>query len=130
MSFTAAVVILVLEGLLGLWLLYRAGVLKKRISWVLCTLLLALAMGLRAAVFDYETLDYINFLARWVDFFRQWGNFRALRYPLGTLGRAAGLERPAPVQPVYKEPRAPDRGVLCDALPADGVSQQCRLGPV
>ena len=83
MSFTAAVVILVLEGLLGLWLLYRAGVLKKRISWVLCTLLLALAMGLRAAVFDYETLDYINFLARWVDVFRQWGNFRALRYPIG-----------------------------------------------
>ena len=83
LDFVIVIIVLILEGLLGLWLLHRSGVLKKKISWILSVLLLALALGLRAAAFDYETLDYINFLSRWVDFFRQFGGFAALKHPVG-----------------------------------------------
>jgi hypothetical protein len=82
-DFICVIVVLVLEGLLGLGLLYRSGVLKSRLSRVVCVLLLALALGLRALLFDYETLDYLNFLSRWVEFFREHGGFSALRYPIG-----------------------------------------------
>ena len=82
-DFICVIVVLVLEGLLGLGLLYRSGVLKSRLSRVVCVLLLALALGLRALLFDYETLDYLNFLSRWVEFFREHGGFSAMRYPIG-----------------------------------------------
>ena len=82
-DFMIAVGVLALEGLLGLLLLSRSGVLKTRASWIVSALLMALAMGLRAVMFDYATLDYVNFLSRWVDFFRQYGGFPALRYSIG-----------------------------------------------
>ncbi len=82
-DFIVVISVLVLEGLLGLFLLRRSGVLKSRISWIVSALLLALALGLRAAVFDYATLDYINFLSRWVDYFRQYGGFQALKDSIG-----------------------------------------------
>ena len=77
------ILILIIEGLCALLLLQRSNVLKTRASWVVSILLLLLALGLRAAVFDYETLDYRNFLARWVDFFRTHGGFSALKYEIG-----------------------------------------------
>ena len=82
-DFVVVIVVLVLTGLLGLLLLYRSGVLKSFAAWVVSVLLLALALGLRAYMFDYETLDYINFLSRWVDFFRRYGGFLALQFPIG-----------------------------------------------
>ena len=82
-DFAVVIVVLLLEGLLGLWLLRRSGVLRRRSAWIVSILLLAAALAARAAVFDYETLDYINFLSRWIEFFRQYGGFRALRYPVG-----------------------------------------------
>ena len=84
-DFICVIVVLVLEGLLGLGLLYRSGVLKSRLSRVVCVLLLALALGLRALLFDYETLDYLNFLSRWVEFFREHGGLSAMRYPIKLL---------------------------------------------
>ncbi len=75
--------VLVLEGLLGLFLLWRSGVLKKTAAWVVSILLLAAAMTVHALVLDYQTLDYINFLSRWVEYFRQHGYFQALRYSIG-----------------------------------------------
>ena len=83
MDFVFAVLILLTEGILGLYLLSRSGLLKKRLTFVIAAVLMLLAMGLRAAMLDYRTLDYINFLSRWVEFFRQHGNFRALRYSVG-----------------------------------------------
>ena len=83
MDFVFAVLILLTEGILGLYLLSRSGLLKKRLTFVIAAVLMLLAMGLRAAMLDYRTLDYINFLSRWVEFFRQQGNFRALRYSVG-----------------------------------------------
>ena len=67
----------------ALWLLYRAKVARSPLSAVLCALLLIAFMGLRLAVFDYETLDYQNFLSRWVEFYRQNGGFAALDTPVG-----------------------------------------------
>ena len=68
---------------LGLWLLYREGLLRTPRAWMLSALLLLLALGARLAVFDYETLDYQNFLARWTAYFRQSGGFAALRQEIG-----------------------------------------------
>ncbi len=83
MDLTFSIIVLLAEGVLGLYLLQRAKLLKSTLSFVLAALLMALALGLRAAVLDYKTLDYINFLSRWVEFFRQHGGFRALKYPIG-----------------------------------------------
>ena len=68
---------------LRLWLLWRARVLLRPRHWIAALVLLALAFAARAAVFDYETLDYQNFLTKWVAFFRANGNFRALRHSVG-----------------------------------------------
>ena len=83
MDFAFAIFLLVIEAVLGLYLLSRANLLKTRFSFVAAAILMALAMGLHAAVLDYKTLDYINFLARWVEFFRIHGGFRALKYSIG-----------------------------------------------
>lgn len=68
---------MILMACLALWLLYRDGLVKKPWSAVFCAVLLALALALRASVFDMETGDYRDFLARWVDYYRQNGGFRA-----------------------------------------------------
>ena len=70
--------LLTAEALLGLFLLYREGLLRSRWAWAFSILLLAGAFVLRGAALDYQTLDYQNFLTRWVDFFRDNGGFRAL----------------------------------------------------
>ena len=56
---------------------------RSRWAWAFSILLLAGAFVLRGAALDYQTLDYQNFLTRWVDFFRDNGGFRALAYPVG-----------------------------------------------
>lgn len=70
-------------GVFALALLYKEGLLKKPAPIVIAVMLTALALVLRALVFGYETLDYQNFLTRWVDFFRQNGGWRALSEPVG-----------------------------------------------
>lgn len=79
----SAVIILLLEGLFALILLYKEGLLKNPTLAVLSAVLTALALGLRLAVFDYETGDYQNFLTLWVDFFRERGGLAALSQPVG-----------------------------------------------
>ena len=75
--------LLAAQLLLALFLLYRAGLLKSGRAWLVSFLLLIGAFALRAAALDYETLDYQNFLSRWVSFFRENGGFRALSQPVG-----------------------------------------------
>ncbi|MBQ6465282.1 MAG: conjugal transfer protein TraL [Oscillospiraceae bacterium] len=77
------IVLLILEAALALFLLWRSGVLKTRAHWLVCVGLTVLAFVLRALVLDYETLDYQNFLAGWVDFYRTHGGWSALRWSLG-----------------------------------------------
>jgi Gpi18-like mannosyltransferase len=69
--------LLILESALALWLLYREGLLKGSGTALLCTVLVAVAFALRAAVFDYETDDYRGFLHIWVEYYRSSGGFRA-----------------------------------------------------
>ncbi|MBR2581757.1 MAG: DUF2029 domain-containing protein [Oscillospiraceae bacterium] len=75
--------LLALLAFFSLLLLRQAGCLKSRGAWIVSALLVLLAFSLRAYVFDYETLDYQNFLTRWVEFFRTHGHFRALQYSVG-----------------------------------------------
>ncbi len=75
--------LLALEAGLALLLLWRSGCLKNRSAWIVSALLVLLAFAARAYVFDYETLDYQNFLTKWVSFFGENGHFRALRYSVG-----------------------------------------------
>ena len=77
------ILMLAAVGVFALALLYKEGLLKKPAPIVIAVMLTALALVLRALVFGYETLDYQNFLTRWVDFFRQRGGWRALSEPVG-----------------------------------------------
>ena len=83
LTVTVTVLLLVAEGALALWLLLRGGFLPTGRALAVSAILLAGSLGLRFAFFDYRTLDYINFLSRWVQFFRDYGGFRALRYEVG-----------------------------------------------
>lgn len=67
----------------ALALLWRSGCLKSRGAWIVSVLLVLLAFAARAYVFDYETLDYQNFLTKWVEYFRTHGHFLALRQSVG-----------------------------------------------
>ena len=74
--------LLILLACLGLGLLVREGVFKKPWLAVLCAILMAAAIALRASVFDRQTGDYMDFLARWVNYYRANGGFRAFaQYP-------------------------------------------------
>ena len=79
----AVYLLLALEALFALLLLKWAGCLKSSRGWVISVLLILLAFAIRAYVFDYETLDYRDFLTKWVDYFRQNGHFAALRNSVG-----------------------------------------------
>ncbi len=74
---------LALEALFALWLLYRSGLLNSAPRVILSVFLLLGAFTIRALCLDYQTLDYQNFLSRWVAFYRENGGFRAFSYPLG-----------------------------------------------
>ncbi len=75
--------LLALPAALALALLHRSGCLTSRGARIVSVLLVLLAFAARAYVFDYETLDYQNFLTRWVEFFRLNGHFRALSRSVG-----------------------------------------------
>lgn len=77
MTFSVSI-LLAAEAVFALWLLYRSGNLKSPRSFYLSLVLLAAAFILRAALFNYETLDYQNFLTHWVDYYRSNGGFKAL----------------------------------------------------
>ncbi|MBR3474340.1 MAG: conjugal transfer protein TraL [Oscillospiraceae bacterium] len=61
----------------ALFLLMREGLVKGPWPALACAVLLAAAFSLRASFFDRVTGDYQDFLARWVDYYRQNGGFRA-----------------------------------------------------
>ena len=79
----AAYTLLALEGLFALWLLLREGLLRSRRAMLITLPLLIAAFVLRGYYLSYETLDYQNFLSKWVQFYRENLGFRSLAYPLG-----------------------------------------------
>ena len=75
--------ILALEGVLALWLLYRMRLLRSPQSWAAAAVLTLLAFAARYSVLDYVTLDYRDFLSRWVEYFRANGGFAGLSRQIG-----------------------------------------------
>ena len=79
----SVILILILEALFALALLFAAGVLRDLRAWLTAAVLTAVSFVLRGALLSYETLDYQDFLAVWVDWFRVSGGVRALGSPIG-----------------------------------------------
>ena len=77
------ILLLAAEMLFAFYLLYRAGLLDRPVPLFVSAALLTLAFGLRGMALGYETLDYQNFLTRWVAFFRENGGFSALKHSVG-----------------------------------------------
>ena len=75
--------IILAETLLALFLLYRSGAFKTVPRLLMSVVLVVIAFSIRAAVLEYRTLDYINFLSQWVEYFRSSGGFSALRNSIG-----------------------------------------------
>ena len=69
--------------LLGILLLRREGLMRDTGRTVLCLVLMAAAVLLRVYLFDYESLDYKDFLKVWIAFFRDNGGFAALGRSVG-----------------------------------------------
>lgn len=55
----------------------------KHQHFYLCLAVLTLALAVRVPMLPHQTYDYRDFLAPWVQFFRDNGGFAALRQPLG-----------------------------------------------
>ena len=80
---TAAIFALIIISAIALVILYFEGIANTPKRLIICALLIALAMGLRALNFDYRTGDYNTFLSRWVEYFRVNGGFAALSGSIG-----------------------------------------------
>lgn len=75
--------IIFIEAFLALWLLKSSGVMDS-VNRVVATYgLIILAFYLRTLCFDYQTLDYQDFLSKWVEYYRVNGGVKAFSAPLG-----------------------------------------------
>ena len=77
------IILLFLEAFFALFLLYRQDF-PKKFSYISSALIFTfLAFYLRFLVLDFESLDFKNFLSKWVEYFRNFGGFKALSRPVG-----------------------------------------------
>lgn len=74
---------LLLIGVLAFVILWAEGALKTRAALFTAAGLILAAMVLRGLCMEHETLDYQNFLTKWVQRLREQGGFEGLRYNLG-----------------------------------------------
>ena len=79
----SVILILISEAVFALALLYFSGTLKSTRAWLIAAALTAAAFVLRGVLLSYETLDYQDFLAVWVEWFRASGGLKALSEPVG-----------------------------------------------
>lgn len=77
------ILLLLLEALFALFLMNRAGLLNTAGEIAVSILLMFCAFYVRCACLNYQTLDYKDFLSRWVQFYRDYGGFSALKYSVG-----------------------------------------------
>ena len=68
---------------LALLLLWREKLFESKALFAAAFAFTALALVIRASLLDFESGDYLTFLAPWTQFFRDNGGFAALRYSLG-----------------------------------------------
>lgn len=74
---------LILIGVIAFVILWAEGTLHNKTALFLSAALLLAAMVLRALCMEHETLDYQNFLTRWVATLREQGGLRGLRWNIG-----------------------------------------------
>jgi len=74
---------LLLIGIFAFIILWAEGTFKSSGALFIAAAVILLAMVLRALCMDYETLDYQNFLTRWVRTIREQGGFQALKWNIG-----------------------------------------------
>lgn len=74
---------LLLIGALAFLLLWLEGMFQNKRELYLSAILLLVTMAVRGLCMDHETLDYQNFLTRWVAFFRENGGWKALSQSVG-----------------------------------------------
>ena len=80
-TFTAVCLIMIFA--LALLLLWREKLFESKALFAAAFAFTALAFVIRASLLDFESGDYLTFLAPWTQFFRDNGGFAALRYSLG-----------------------------------------------
>ena len=80
-TFTAVCLIMLFA--LALLLLWREKLFESKALFAAAFAFTALALVIRASLLDFESGDYLTFLAPWTQFFRDNGGFAALRYSLG-----------------------------------------------
>ena len=80
---TFTVVCLIMIFALALLLLWREKIFESKSLFAAAFAFTALALVIRASLLDFESGDYLTFLAPWTQFFRDNGGFAALRYSLG-----------------------------------------------
>lgn len=79
---TFPIIALVAIFILAVALLWREGLIKKDAESVFIIIFAALALVIRAFMFDFESGDYKTFLEPWVDYLRANGGFAAIAsYP-------------------------------------------------
>ena len=74
---------LALMAAFGSIVLHYEGLLRSGRAVIFSCVLVIAAMLVRGACMEHRTLDYENFLAVWVEFFRQNGGWRALARSIG-----------------------------------------------
>ncbi|NLL45357.1 MAG: conjugal transfer protein TraL [Clostridiales bacterium] len=67
----------------AMFFLYRQKLFTNKKEFSACLGILALLLALRWLCMAHITLDYTDFLAKWVEFFRTRGGFSALKYSIG-----------------------------------------------
>ncbi len=74
---------LLILGVIAFCILWGEGALKTNAALFISVGLILAAMVLRGLCMDHETLDYQDFLTRWVRTIREQGGFAALRWSIG-----------------------------------------------
>lgn len=77
------IVSMLLVFALGMLLLWREGLMKIRAHLIFALLFMAGAVIIRSFLLDFESDDYLTFLAPWTQFFRDNGGFKALGVSIG-----------------------------------------------
>lgn len=76
-------VILFLLLAASVYFLWHEALIKTAFEFLFCVVALAFLFELRLWFLPYATLDYVDFLAKWVDFYRRMGGFAALKFSNG-----------------------------------------------
>ncbi len=80
----AAIIIFILLAVAtSAFLLWRERLVVNIYELSMCIILLTLLLDIRLYFLPYATLDYKDFLQKWVDFYRVAGGFAGLKYSIG-----------------------------------------------